>query len=260
MRKAGAGEFVVKIAHTADPEPTVSLAELEPTTWHEFQVSAINGTGVGPSSAPSEPVLTRAVEQARPIARKRRTQQGRTLLAAEREAVVACRATESELVEQIAGSERAIGRWEEIFAVRHGRAPSDDDRQASGVLRDEEHNQRVLRHELTEACVSTIDAELRLARKEEAVTKGSLRKWEKAYETLVGLPPTAEVREGDPRHKQIGEKLDEHAERIRRMHRRRRWVSRPPPRAAVPPIARPRARPTPLPRAVPTGAGARCTA
>ena len=55
-RQGGEGDFVE--VHTTPDAICLTKVTVPPDTWLEFTVSAINGTGTGPSSRPSMPVLS----------------------------------------------------------------------------------------------------------------------------------------------------------------------------------------------------------
>lgn len=160
VRCAGQGDFAVLIANTCDPEPRARADSLEPMTWYEFKVAAINGHATGPSGSASEPLLTRATAaqernvnaSATASGRRRRTKQtfGGAIVAKEREAHSVHVAREANLAGEVERSLASIASWEEVFRVRHGRVARDEDRQESRVLRDEAHTLRVLRHALAE--------------------------------------------------------------------------------------------------------------
>ena len=50
----GMDGFKVLLDDTGGSAPEVRVTRLEPTTWYEFEVAAINYNGLGPPSPPSE--------------------------------------------------------------------------------------------------------------------------------------------------------------------------------------------------------------
>ena len=167
-RKGGAGDFVLMLAHTHNAEPRVELQGLEPTTWYEFRVCAINELGEGAVGKECEPILTRKLRwqadettsTAAVRARRRRTEQtGGPIMAAERKALSHCQQGETQLAAEIRAARGTAAMWEETFQLRHGRLATEEDRQKSTVLRDEAHALRVLKHAHAEATAATLDAE-----------------------------------------------------------------------------------------------------
>ena len=299
VRTAGHGDFSVLIANTNDSEPRVRADGLEPMTWYEFKVAAINGplgskwqectgnrppTGTelknaalsaalqqpkleytqgelaaygvqglrpncfvmaggryyhpadvhctGPPGGASEPMLTRATVaqerdvEGKSVGRRRRTQQtfGGSLLHAERTALAATAAREAEIAAEVERSLASMASWEEVFRVRHGRVAHDDDRHESRVLRDEAHALRVLRHAHADASLAALEAEGRLAAKEQAVARAAIAKWERQREVVLGDAVSDNDRRADVRYKHLASRLEDAAERERRVDRRRERV------------------------------------
>lgn len=190
IRTGGEGDFTVHVAHTLDPEPRALLEGLMPMTWYEFRAAAINAKCTGPPGPVSEPLLTRsAVDQigggsASPMSRladeelddsmyghdnddggrgggqrRRSLQPDGADLSHERETHARMLEHEAELTADIERSAASVAAWEQVFTVRHGRAPSAEDRDESRVLRDEANNLRVTRHSLAAAKLAVVDAE-----------------------------------------------------------------------------------------------------
>ena len=233
VRTGGAGDFALHIAHTKNPEPSYLVDELVPMTWYEFRCCAINANETGPAGPVSEPILTRGAsdmiggsgyEWKRQLlrsslglkdgshghekaagddlggGRRRRTnQQGGTALVREREALAAARAREVQLTGEIDRSIASVAMWDTVFEQRHGRAPTQDDRDESRVLRDEAHTMRVLRHSLADAKVASIRAEGSVLIKERLVAKKAIKSWTQQHIAITGEEPTDEDREADPK-------------------------------------------------------------
>ena len=166
IRHGGEGDFSVHLANSRDPEPHVIIVGLTPMSWLEFRVSAINSTGFGPAGVTSDPVLTRAptgsilggkvlggagsgepslrysysvsrhdgreaLGVGRSGRRRRTNQDPDALLRAEREACTKAAAHEQALARDVERSLASMAAWVEVFKVRHGRSPRDEDRDES---------------------------------------------------------------------------------------------------------------------------------
>jgi hypothetical protein len=74
----------------------------------------------------------------------------------------------------------------------------------------------VLRHNLAEASIKTLDAERTLVLKEMAVSKSAARRWEKSIQIITGSGSTPEQRQGDPKYCQIEQRVRVAHERLQR--------------------------------------------
>ena len=234
-RRGGAGDFVLMVRNTQDPEPLAELSGLESTTWYEFRVCAISEMGEGASSKESEPLLTRAAPRlghggtaadmpagigvSQGGLRKRRTVQD--AVAKERERILLAETKLADLLAELKAARKMAKRAETIFEARHGRPVNDEDRKHSRVMREEAHHIRVLQHAHADAGVELLDAQREMALKEHAVAKSSIKRWAKQFFSLYGHTPSADDEQVDGRYVELVEIVSGMEVQLRNIKRRR---------------------------------------
>ena len=134
LRVDGVGTFVTCVEDTLSGTTRVMLNGLEPSTWYEFRVAAVDPVfGVGATSAPSKPAATHAPRGGHQRALGVRGEASSRLVPPRPPLpeVSSHAAAEASLRLECAELRLAVLRWDSEWSAARGRPPTNDERARS---------------------------------------------------------------------------------------------------------------------------------